>query len=132
MSHSDDSNDSKVPVVCDLTGATDTLAERMAEFRALFTQSLLRRSHTSEGIRFCFRADPGLEDWVRDLAAREKACCAFFTFTVTASGEEVWWDAGVIDDEMARQVLAEFYRLPDTLPDTLPDGPPGTVSLPVR
>ena len=48
------------PVVCDLTGATDTLAARMAEYQRLFAQSLLRRSPTSQGIRFCFRADPGL------------------------------------------------------------------------
>jgi hypothetical protein len=102
-------------IVCDMSGATDTAAERMDEYRRLFTRSLLSRSRTSTAIRFRFRADPGLEDWVRDLARREKACCAFFNFTVCASGHEVWWDASVVDDEAARRILAEFYRLPDTL-----------------
>ena len=103
------------PLVCDMTGASDTPAERIAEYRRLFTQSLLGRSRTGSGIRFRFRADPGLEDWLRDLARREKACCAFFTFTIHVSGPEVWWDACVVDDEAARRVLDEFYRLPDTV-----------------
>jgi hypothetical protein len=53
-------------------------------------------------------------EWVRDLAAREKACCAFFSFAVTVHDDEVWWDASVVDDDAARQILDEFYRLPDT------------------
>jgi len=103
------------PVVCDMTGAPDTPAERIAEYQRLFAQSLVGRDRAGTGIRFRFRADDGLEAWVRDLACREKACCGFFSFTVTASGGEVWWDASVIDDEIARQILDEFYRLPDTV-----------------
>ena len=102
------------PVVCDMTGATDTLAERLDEYRRLFSQSLLGRSRTQDSIRFRFRADPGLGDWVRDLARREKACCAFFDFTVDADGHEVRWEARVADDEAARQMLAAFYRLADS------------------
>jgi hypothetical protein len=45
-------------------------------------------------------------------------CCAFFSCTVTAAGQEVRWDVSVIDDDLARQVLAGFYRLPDTLAAT--------------
>jgi hypothetical protein len=52
---------------------------------------------------------------VRDLAAREKACCAFFTFSITTLGEEVRWDATVIDDDIAGAILDEFYALPDTV-----------------
>jgi hypothetical protein len=103
------------PVVCDMTGATDTLAGRMDEYRRLFSRYLLGRSRTPAGIRFRFRADPGVEEWVRDLARREKACCAFFDFTIGASGHEVWWEARVAGDEAARQMLAGFYRLPDTV-----------------
>jgi hypothetical protein len=102
-------------VVCDMSGAADTFAERMAEYRRLFAQSLVGRSRAGAGIRFRFRADPGLAEWVRDLARREQACCPFFRFTIKASGHEVWWDVSVVDDDAARQVLAEFYRLPGTL-----------------
>jgi hypothetical protein len=98
-----------------MTSATDTPAERIAEYRRLFAQSLLGRARTSTGIRFRFRADPGLAEWVRDLARRERACCAFFSFSVYASDAEIWWDISVVDDEMARRILAEFYRLPGTV-----------------
>jgi hypothetical protein len=104
-------------VVCDMSSAPDTPAERLDEYRRLFTQSLLGRERTRAGIRFRFRADPGVEAWVRDLAAREKACCAFFDFAVTVKDDEVWWAAQVIDDELARQILEEFYRLPETAGD---------------
>jgi hypothetical protein len=30
-------------------------------------------------------------------------------------GDEVWWDASVVDDDLARQILDEYYRLPDTI-----------------
>jgi hypothetical protein len=70
-----------------------------------------------EGIRFRFRAEPGLEDRVRDLAAREMACCAFFTFEITIHGDEVWMDAWVVDDDLARKILDEYYQLPDHLAD---------------
>ena len=106
---------STTPIVCDMTGAPDTLPERLREYRRLFSQALTGREKTAAGIRFRFRAQPGTEAWVRDLAAREKACCAFFTFTVTTVGEEVRWDAAVIDDDLARAILDEFYALPDTL-----------------
>lgn len=105
------------PVVCDMTGAPDTGAERLGEYQRLFSQALAGRERTADGIRFRFQAQPGIEAWVRDLAAREKACCAFFTFTVSTLGAEVRWDATVIDDDVARAVLDEFYALPDTVAD---------------
>jgi hypothetical protein len=103
------------PIVCDMTNAADTPAERVAEYQRLFTGALLGRDHTEEGIRFRFRRGAGLEDWVRDLADREKACCPFFSFSVTVHDDEVWWDATAVDDEIAQQILDEFFRLPDTV-----------------
>lgn len=103
------------PIVCDFTDAPDTEAERLAEYRRLFGQAMVGRERTAEGIRFRFRAAPGVEAWVRDLAAREKACCAFYAYTVTVDGDEVLWDCAVPDRDIARAVLDEFYALPDTL-----------------
>ena len=103
------------PIVCDVSGAPDMAPERLSEYQRLFSQALIGRERTAGGIRFRFRAQPGLEAWVRDLAAREKACCAFFAFAITALGEEVRWDAAVIDDDIARAILDEFYALPDTI-----------------
>jgi hypothetical protein len=103
------------PIVCDMTAAPDTPAERLAEYERLFTEALIGRERIDGGIRFRFRAAPGLQDWVVDLAAREQACCAFFAFTVTVHDEELWWEASVVDDDMARQILNEFYGFPETV-----------------
>jgi hypothetical protein len=100
------------PIVCDMTDARDTVADRVAEYDRLFTEVLVGRERTEGGIRFRFRADPGVEDWVRDLAAREKACCAWREFDVTLQDGEVWWDERAVD-EIAQQFLDDFYGLPD-------------------
>ena len=102
------------PVVCDLTTAPDTGEERMAEYGRLFAQHLVGRERTGEGIRFRFRAADGVDAWVRSLAARERACCPFFSSRVTRAGDEVHWTSSVVDDDVARAVLEEFYRLPET------------------
>jgi hypothetical protein len=101
-------------VACDMTGAPDTPAERIAEYRRLFAQHLVGRERTAEGIRFRLRAGAGVEAWVRDLMAREQACCPFFDFALASVDGQVRWDIAVIDDDTARAVLDEFYRLPDT------------------
>jgi hypothetical protein len=105
----------KQPIVCDMTSAPDTGEERMREYQRLFGRALVGRERTAGGIRFRLRADDGIEAWVRDLAAREQACCSFFDFSVTTEGGEVHWDAGVVDDDIAREILDEFYALPDHL-----------------
>ena len=107
--------DQTVPIVCDMTDAPDTTEERLAEYRQLFGNDLIGRERTEAGIRFHFRARDGLAEEIRDLAAREKACCAFFDFDVREHGDEITWDATVVDDPIARQILDEYYALPDTL-----------------
>jgi hypothetical protein len=111
----------RTPIACDMTDAPDTAEERMAEYGRLFAQALTGRERTDEGVRLRFRADDGVEAWVRDLAAREKACCPFFDFAVSTTGGEVWWDVsvvdGVVDDDMARTIVDEFYKAPDTVAD---------------
>jgi len=108
-------NTTTPPIICDMTDAPDTAAERVAEYERLFTQALVGRDHIATGIRFRFRADDGTEDWVRDLAAREKACCAFYDFDIAVHDDEIWWDLRVPDDPVAHELLEDFYRLPDTI-----------------
>lgn len=100
-------------VACDMSTAPDTPAERTAEYGRLFGQHLIGRERTAEGIRFRLRAHEGVEAWVRDLSAREKACCPFADFEIAAADGEVRWDITVVDDDMARAVLDEFYRVPE-------------------
>jgi hypothetical protein len=105
-----------------MSTATDTPADRLDEYRRLFAGFLVGRERSATAIRFRFRGDPGIEAWVRDLAAREKACCAFFNVAVSTADHEVLWDVSAIDDDMARLILADFYQLPDALAI----GEPGT------
>lgn len=110
-----------IPIVCDMTDAPDTTEERLAEYRRLFSNDLIGRERTEDGIRFRFRPRDGLTTEIRDLATREKACCAFFTFDIREHDDEVTWDATVIDDPVARQILDEYYALPETLDTSVAD-----------
>jgi hypothetical protein len=112
---------SNTPIVCDMTDASDTAEERMAEYGRLFAQSLTGRERTDGGIRLRFRADHGVEAWIADLVAREKLCCPFFDFAVSTTGGEVWWEISVgesvVDQGIARAILDEYFNAPDTVAD---------------
>jgi hypothetical protein len=103
-----------VPIVCDMSSAPDTGPQRLAEYHRLFSTHLLGRERKGEGVRFRLRADHGVAEWVRDLAAREKACCAFLDSQVAVEGGQVLWDITTIDDAIARAILDEYYDLPDS------------------
>lgn len=103
-----------IPIVCDMTDATDTLAERLAEYQQVFG-SLVDREATETGIRFRLRGDDRLLDQVTDLSVHEHACCPFMFFNVTRDGSDVVWDVSVTDDDTARAILGEYYKLPESL-----------------
>lgn len=100
-------------VVCDMTDAPDTGEQRLAEYARLFAEAFVSRERTPAGFRWRLRADAGIEAWARDLAAREMACCAFLTITITPVDGEVWWDTSTIDDPAAGAVLELMYGLPE-------------------
>jgi hypothetical protein len=104
----------RVPIACDMTGAPDTPQERLDEYGRLFATALIAQERSVEGVTMRLRRDEGVEAWVRDLAAREKACCPFFDFAVTTAGDEVIWHASVVDDPIAREILDEWAQLPTT------------------
>jgi hypothetical protein len=107
--------DQLVPIVCDMTDARDTADERLEEYRHLFGNDHIGRERTDTGIRFRFRTRDGLAEKIRDLAAREKACCAFVDFDIREQTDEITWDVSVVDDPIARRILDEYYNLPDAL-----------------
>ena len=99
-------------VVCDLTDAPDTGAERLAEYARFLERAFVSRERTGDAMTWRLRAEPGVEAWARDLAARENACCAFMTHTISVADGQVLWHATTIDDPSARAVLDLFYELP--------------------
>ena len=70
------------PDACTLPTAERPL--RVAEFAALDVRRVDTLSTTHARLHFS-----GDADHVRDLAARETACCSFFRFTVTGSTLDV-------------------------------------------
>jgi hypothetical protein len=63
---------------------------RLAEFDTLFRDAVREVTYVSPThTRMRLAGPPGLEATVRDLTARESACCSFFTFTVEPSAGDV-------------------------------------------
>lgn len=69
-----------VPEACTLPTVEQPL--RMVEFDELFARALRGQVRISRSV-LRWSLDPGVEAAARDLAARESACCSFFTFEFT-------------------------------------------------
>jgi hypothetical protein len=79
------------PIACDMSTATDTPDERLAEYQRLFEAALLRRERHADAMVLSFRADPGTREQIESLARREAACCPFLDYRVETLGDEVRW-----------------------------------------
>jgi hypothetical protein len=100
----------KVPIACSLTvhDATD----RVAEWRAFLGTFVDESTREPQGLRL--RLQPGDEALLAavDLSAREKECCAFFSFTIDIEPDARWLRVEVPED--ADAVLADFAALLDS------------------
>jgi hypothetical protein len=75
------------PVACSL-GQSD-LAERAGRWSELAARALAQVSQTERGLRLAFGAAPGVADELHALAAAERECCAFATWSVRAADGEL-------------------------------------------
>ena len=82
----------------------------------------MRGRHRPAQTRLRLALDPAVESLARDLAARESQCCAFFTFTFTTTGDELYLDIdvpsaqiAVLDALDAMTVATRGHRTPLTL-----------------
>lgn len=101
------------PIACDMTTASDTPGERLAEYARLFERALVGRERA---VVFAFRGEPGVRERVEDLARREAACCPFLGYRVETAGAEVRFTVTGPDRADAAAVLDAFYALPDYPP----------------
>jgi hypothetical protein len=62
---------------------------RLAELDALFTDAVRGVERDGEVVRLRMSGPAGLRERVRDLTARESACCSFFTFDVAGSDADL-------------------------------------------
>ena len=100
----------EAPIACDMRGASDTLAQRLAEYRRLFDHALVERDTTPTTTIFRFTARPGVADWVRDLVTREAACCPFLSYEVETDGDQiVWTTTGLGTSDLA--VFDELFQV---------------------
>lgn len=101
------------PIACDMSAAPDTPEQRLAEYARLFAHAFTGRDHTTTTITFRFADRHGLADWVCDLAAREAACCPFFSFDIVLDDATIVWTVSGADRPEVHAILDEYYDAPD-------------------
>ena len=106
---------SDAPIACDMSSASDNLAERIAEYRHLFEHALTSRESTATATTFRFAARPGVREWVCDLAEREAACCSFRTYEIDEEGEEIVWTTTGGLDAVEMGILDEFLAVAESV-----------------
>jgi hypothetical protein len=79
-----------VPVACALSSAD--LAAQGSRWAQLAARGMTGRAETADGLRLCFRGEPGAEEEVRALAAVENECCPWATWMVRAEDGQIVLD----------------------------------------
>ena len=105
------------PIACDMTAASDTPEERLAEYGRLFAHALLDLERTADAVEFRFASKAGVAEWIADLARREAACCPFLSYRITFSADRVVWRTSSEAGPAAQTILDEFSALPERLAD---------------
>src|SRR5260370_2442714 len=92
------------PVACTLTPAK--LATQGMRWKRLIARAMTERVETSDGLRICFRPEPGAEDELRAVVAVEAGCCPWAAWTVER-------DAGmiVLDVRSTAEGVATLHAL---------------------
>jgi DNA-binding transcriptional MerR regulator len=92
------------PIACSLdAGEVDT---RMDDWQALLGR-VIARAPIDGGVSLSFAPDPAVAAEAGRLAVSEQACCAFFDFTVRASGGELHLD--VRGPQQAQEVISAVF-----------------------
>jgi hypothetical protein len=78
------------PVACAL-GSAD-LAAQSSRWEQLAARAMTGRAQTADGLRLCFRREPGTEEELRALTAVENECCPWAAWTVRADAGQVVLD----------------------------------------
>lgn len=94
-------------IACTLS--SEELAVRGARWRRLGENAAVEATVIADGLRLAFVGDVGPE--VRELAALERECCAFASWTVHTHGERVVLDITADGDEAVTAVQAMFGSL---------------------
>jgi hypothetical protein len=103
----------RVPVACTLTASASS--DRLEEWRQFLVTSITAAERTSdEKLRLRLVDSPAALTGAADLAQREKACCAFFEFSIELDASSRWLAVEVSPD--ASEMLTDFATLLPLLP----------------
>ena len=94
------------------------LADRLDRWLELGQRAGIEAVATSNGLRLFFRADPGVEAELRQLADLERECCAFADWSVRAHREELVLTVNADREEAITAVQAMFPKLRAALATT--------------
>ena len=101
--------DDTVPVAC--TAGPTELPVRLEQIERLRTL-LTRLERTADGVVLHLPSRPEVEAAVASFTVEEKACCAFWGFAVTTSGDEITlrWDGPPSAQGLIDELVAFFER----------------------
>lgn len=97
------------PIACSL--AETDLANRQDRWRQLWQRAAVDAVTTSNGLQLLFRATPGVEGELRQLAELERDCCAFADWSVRARGKDLLLDVTAPTEQGITAVQAMFGKL---------------------
>jgi hypothetical protein len=92
------------PVACSLTSAD--LAAQATRWERLAGRAMTERTETADGLRICFRPDPGVEEELRALVAVENDCCRWAAWAVETAGHDV-----VLEIRSQREGVAVLHSM---------------------
>jgi hypothetical protein len=98
----------RIPIACTLT--SDSASVRIEEWRRFFAD-WTSMAEQSGNLQFRVRLNESTQavQAAVDLARREKACCAFFEFSIEVEADASWLSVKVPPD--AVDTLADFVSL---------------------
>jgi hypothetical protein len=97
------------PIACSLAEAD--LANRQGRWHQLWQRAAVTAVTTSNGLQLLFRATPGVEAELSQLAELERDCCAFADWSVQARGKNLLLDVTAPTEEGITAVQAMFGKL---------------------
>ncbi len=104
----------RIPIACTLTAAD--ARDRVEAWRAFLSEEVVAARRDGDVLRLALAPDDRSLLRAVDLAAREKACCGFFTFAIAIEADRRWLEVAVPPE--AAGILGDFAGLlpPSLLP----------------
>ncbi len=87
------------------------MIERRRRWSDLAQRAFVCRVQTERGLQLVFRADPAIDDELRELALLERDCCAFANWDVTTAGGHTVLGVTGKGDEAVAAVQGMFLSL---------------------